>query len=297
MTAMASRNYYDILGVPKSAPDAEIKSAYRKRALEWHPDRNKNPEATAKFKEINEAYEILSNSQKKQAYDQFGPSAFAQGGPFGGQSSQQGPFQYTYRTYGGGPNPFEDMDFGSFSDPFEIFEQFFGGAFTNPGSRRTRRQTYSLEISFMEAMKGAQKQVQIGGKTITIKIPAGVDTGNRVRFEDFDVILSVSRDKTFERKGQNLFVNIDIDYPEAVLGTAVEVPTIDVPVSIKIPAGTQPESMIRLKGYGVKNPRGGTSGDLYVRIKIKIPTKITREQKELLEEFQRKFSKTRSGWF
>mgnify|MGYP001562938810 FL=1 len=289
-------DYYQTLGISKAASDVEIKNAYRKKALEWHPDRNKSPEATAKFKEINEAYEILSNPQKKQSYDQFGHDAFkqraGQQGPFGG-GFQQGPFQYSYQSYGG-QNPFEGMDF---SDPFELFEQFFGGGFSTGGSRRARRQSYSLNISFMDAMKGTEKQVQIGNKTMKIKIPAGVDSGNRVRFGDFDIVLSVSPDKIYQREGQNLFVNIDIDYPQAVLGTTIEVPTIDGPVTLKVPAGTQPDTTIRLKGRGVKDTRGGTAGDEYVRIKIKIPTKITREQKELLERFQKSSSSSHGGWF
>ena len=108
-------DYYQTLGISKAASDVEIKNAYRKKALEWHPDRNKSPEATAKFKEINEAYEILSNPQKKQSYDQFGSAGPQQNG---------GPFQYSYQSYGGNQNPFEGMDFGGFSDPFELFEQF-----------------------------------------------------------------------------------------------------------------------------------------------------------------------------
>src|SRR3989344_5647155 len=157
-----TRDYYEVLGVAKTASDAELKAAYRKQALQWHPDRNKTAEATEKFKEINKAYEVLSDSQKRQAYDQFGSAAFEQGGPagpggpfggFGGQAGQQGPFTYSYRTYGDGQNPFEGMDMGGFSDPFEIFEQFFGGGFST-GRTRTRRQVYSLAISFMEAAKG-----------------------------------------------------------------------------------------------------------------------------------------------
>ncbi len=300
----AQRDYYTILGVPKTANDAELKSAYRKQALQWHPDRNKSPEATAKFKEINEAYEVLSDPQKKQSYDQFGHDAFKQGGmggaagpnPFAG-GFQQGPFSYSYRSSGGGQNPFEGMDFGGFSDPFEIFEQFFGGGFSNPGSRRGRRQSYSLDISFMEAMKGAEKQVQIGGKVMKIKIPAGVDSGNRVRFGEFDIVITVAPDRIYQREGQDLHVDIDVDYTDAVLGTTIEAPTIDGPVSLKLSAGTQPDTTLRLKGRGVKDPRGGTPGDEYVRIKIRIPTKLTKEQKELMEQFQNLSSKKRSGWF
>ena len=160
----AKRDYYDILGVSKTASDAEIKSAYRKMAMQWHPDKNKSPEAEQKFKEINEAYQILSNSQKKQTYDQFGHTP--PGGPGFGGFQQQGPFQYYYST-SGGQNPFGDM-----GDPFEIFEQFFGGS---PFRQRRQRAVYELTIDFMEAVKGTEKKVQIDGQSKTIKIPKGVD--------------------------------------------------------------------------------------------------------------------------
>ncbi|MBI3559031.1 DnaJ domain-containing protein [Candidatus Gottesmanbacteria bacterium] len=277
---MANQDYYQTLGVAKNASDAEIKAAYRKKALEWHPDRNKDPKAAEKFKEINQAYEILSNPQKKQTYDQYGST-----------EQQQGPFTYTYRTYGnGGENPFEN--FGDFSDPFEIFEQFFGGGgFSSTRQGRQRRQIYSLEISFLEAVKGAEKEVQMGNRSMKIKIPAGVDNGSRVRFGDFDLVLSVRPDKTFQRDGQNIYVTTEINYPEAVLGTNIEVPTIDGPVTLKIPSGTQPESLIRLRDRGIKG------GDQYVRVKIKIPTRLSRDQAEILKEYQRSLTKKPSGWF
>lgn len=304
---MANDDYYQILGVSKNASEAELKAAYRKQALEWHPDRNKSAEATEKFKEINKAYEVLSDPQKRQAYDQFGSAAFEQGGPagpggpfggFGGQTYQQGPFTYTYRTYGGGENPFEGMDFGGFSDPFEIFEQFFGGGFS-PGRARQRRQVYSLAISFMEAAKGTEKRVDIGGKTMTIKVPAGVDDGSRVRFGDFDVVISVEKDKTFQRDGLNLYVESDVDFAAAALGTTIIVPTLDEPVSLKVPAGTQPDTVIRLRGHGIREPHGSRVGDEYVRIRVLVPTKLSGKQKEILEELQESFdsSKKRSGWF
>jgi DnaJ-class molecular chaperone len=282
-------DYYQILGVSKNASDSEIKAAYRKKALEWHPDRNKIPQASEKFKEINEAYEVLSNSEKRAAYDQFGSGAFR----------QQGPFTYTYRTYGGGGGPFEGIDFGEFSDPFEIFEQFFGGAFAGgyggQGRTRQRRQVYSLTISFMEAVRGTEKKVDIGGKSMTIKIPAGVDDGSRVRFGDFDIVLSVTADKTFHRDGLNIYVDSEVDFADAALGTNIDVATIDGPVTLKVPSGTQPDTLIRLQGRGVPDPRSGRVGDEYVRIRVKVPTKLSRHEKELLEELRN--GPKRSGWF
>ncbi len=310
----SNQDYYQTLGVTKTASDSEIKAAYRKKALEWHPDRNKSPEATEKFKEVNEAYEVLGNSEKRAAYDQFGHDAFRQGGmggsqgpdgPFGSQTYQQGPFTYTYRTYGDGNqpfgsaqggNPFEGMDFGGFSDPFEIFEQFFGGGFGGGGRARARRQVYSLNVTFMEAAKGTEKRVDIAGRTMTIKIPAGVDDGSRVRFGDFDVVLSVGKDKVFARDGINVYVDVPVDFVDAALGTTVEVPTIDGPVSLKVPSGTQSETVIRLRGRGIVEPHGNRVGDEYVRIKVKVPTKLSGKQKQVLEELRDSGSK-RSGWF
>src|ERR1035437_3668803 len=178
---MDNNDYYQILGVTKSASADEIKKAYRKLALQFHPDKNKTKEADLKFKKVTKAYEVLSDSQKKQTYDQFGAAAFEQGGPggqgaggpfgggFGQQGGQYGPFTYTYTADSG------NADFGGFSDPFDIFEQFFGGA--SPFGRRQHREVYSLKIDFMEAVKGTQKKVDLGGKIQTIKIPAGVDDG------------------------------------------------------------------------------------------------------------------------
>lgn len=299
------KDFYKILGVSKTASDAEIKAAYRKKALEWHPDRNKTTGATDKFKEVNEAYEVLSDSQKRQTYDQFGSAAFQQGNPFGGGGSAggfggqgQGPFNYTYRTYGAGQNPFEGADFGNFSDPFEIFEQFFGGGFSTGGAhRRARRSVYSLNLTFMEAIKGVERTVDINGKSLKIKIPAGVDEGSRVRFADFDIVVSVVPDKTFSREGLNIIVEAEVDFSSATLGETIEVMTIDGPVSLKVPAGTQPDTVMRLRGRGVKDIHSNRIGDEYVRIKIKIPTKLTNDQKRLLEQYRTIGDKKREGWF
>lgn len=208
-----AKDYYQVLGVGKTANEAEIKKAYRKLALQYHPDRNKTKEAEEKFKEVTKAYEVLSDPQKKQTYDQLGHQAFEQGagqGPFGGGGGQQGrygPFTYTYSTGGDAAG----FDFGGFSDPFEIFEQFFGGA--SPfGSRGPRRQTYSLSIDFLDAVHGVQKRVDIGGKTQTIKIPAGVDNGSRMRFGDFDVVFEVRQDPRFKREGYDVISEENLSF-------------------------------------------------------------------------------------
>lgn len=290
------RDFYDVLGVGKSASEDEIKKAYRKLALEWHPDRNKAANANEKFKEINEAYAVLSNKEKRATYDQFGHSAFAPGagaGPAGGQGPfgggfRQGPFTYSYSTSGG-------MPFGEdFIDPFEIFEQFFGGGAGFGGGRaRPRHDVYEISITFDEAMKGVTKEVMLprggagdGSEKRTIKIPAGVDTGSRIRFDTFDIVVDVKKDRKFKREGDDLVSEQEISYAKAALGGIQDVETIDGSVSIHIQPGTQPGTLIRLRGKGVPHVRGGGSGDLYVKIQIHIPTHLSKHQKELLSELE-----------
>ncbi len=288
---MAKRDYYQILGVSKSAPLDEIKKAYRKLALEWHPDRNRKPEANEKFKEINEAYAVLSNSEKKATYDQFGHSAF-QPGTGGGGGYRQGPFTYSYYTSSDGNQG--GFPFGAdFIDPFEIFEQFFGGGFGRSTGSRQRREAYQITIDFMEAMKGVTKEVHLprgqageGSVRKTIKIPAGVDTGSRIRFDDFDIVIEVRPDKHFKREGSDLIVEQEIQYSVAVLGGTIEVSTIDGPLKLRIQPGTQPGTIIRLRGKGVPHVRVGGRGDEYVRIQLHIPTHLSRKQRELLEELE-----------
>lgn len=293
------RDYYEVLGVSKSASTEEFKRAYRKLALEWHPDRNKAAGANEKFKEINEAYAILSDPKKKETYDQFGHAAFSReaGSGFAGQ---QGPFTYTYST-GGGGSPFSAQggsasgwgaDFEQTIDPFEIFEQFFGGGFS-PRQTRQRREVYEITIDFMEAARGVTKEVHVprgragdGSVRKTIKIPAGVDTGSRIRFDDFDIVVEVRPDKQFKREGNDLIIDQEITYTQASLGAVVEVPTIDGPLSIRVQPGTQPGTLIRLRGKGVPHVRGSGRGDQYVRIQLTIPTHLSRRQRELLEELE-----------
>lgn len=298
-----AKDFYEILGVSKNASPEEIKRAYRKLALQWHPDRNKEAHATEKFKEITKAYEVLSDSKKKETYDQYGESAFSPGfgfggqGPFGsqGQSGKYGPFSYTYTSYPGG-SPFEGFDVGGFSDPFEIFEQFFGGGSPFGRTQRKRRNVYRLTLDFMEAVKGVEKEVSIEGRKQKIKIPAGVDTDTRIRFHDYDILVDVQPDSRFKREGYDLIVETGISFTQAILGSVIEVPTIEGPLKLKIQPGTQLGTLVRLQGKGVPHVQRSGRGDQYVKINITVPTKLTSRQKELLAEFEAEGEK-KKGWF
>ncbi len=281
----AKTDYYDILGVSKTASADDIKKAYRKQALEWHPDRHKdNKEAAEKrFKEINEAYQVLSNPQKKSSYDQFGsagPQGFPGGGnPFAGGGS---PFTYTYST--GGGNPFGNADFG---DPFDIFESFFGGA--SPFGQASRRQQiprYSLDIDFMEAVKGVSKEVSINGKKRKIKIPAGIHEGARINFGDFTLSVNIKPSKIFEREDDDIYVTVGVPFSLAVLGGEIKVPTIDGEVKIRVRSGTQSGTMMRLREQGVPHLQARGKGDEYIKITIVTPEKLNRNQKSLIEEMK-----------
>jgi DnaJ-class molecular chaperone len=282
---VTKRDFYDVLGVNKTASDAEIKRAYRKLALQYHPDRNKAADAAEKFKEVTEAYEVLADAKKRQAYDQFGHAAFDQATGFGGgpfsQTQRSGPFTYTYSTSGG--NPFEG--FGDFSDPFEIFEAFFGGA--SPFRRAQQLPRYSLAIDFMEAVKGTERTIIHQGKEYTVKVPAGVDSGMTIKFKDFMVSINVEPDPVFKREGYDIFVDCRISFTLASLGGVIDVPTIDGELKIKVRPGTQPGTMMRLKGKGIPHPRGYGRGDQYIRLLVVVPEKLTHEQKRLLEELER----------
>lgn len=282
------RDYYDILGVTKTASSSDLKSAYRKLALKWHPDKNKEAGAEAKFKEINEAYEVLSDSGKKAKYDQFGHAAFDPSSGFGGgggQSYRQGPFTYTYSTGGG----FEDMFGGAgqqgFNDPFNIFESFFGGQ--NPfGSQYQQKPHYSMTIDFMDAVNGVEKSFVHQGKQYTVKVPKGADDGTRIRYNEFDVSFNVKPHKLFRREGDDIFIYHDISLSLAILGGETTIETLDGELLIKIRPGTQPSTTVRLSGKGMPRLRGGGNGDFYIKLRVILPDKLSRRAKELVQQLQ-----------
>ena len=294
---MAQTDYYKVLGVDKKATPDEIKKAFRKLAVKYHPDRNPNDKsAEDKFKEINEAYAVLSDPQKKEQYDTFGSSGFHK------QYSQEDIFRGF--DFGG---TFKDMGMGGNED---IFSRLFGGAFGRGGGmgggyrsgpQRGGDLEMETDISFRDAVNGAEKVVAFrrNGKReeLKIKIPAGVDNGSKIRISgkggqgegggpagDLFLIIRVLPDPVFTRDGGDLFVERQIPFSAACLGTSMDIPTLEGDKRIKIPAGIQPGTKIRLKGFGVKPLGSNTKGDLFVKITIHVPESLSGEQKKLVEE-------------
>ncbi|WP_028042323.1 molecular chaperone DnaJ [Candidatus Stoquefichus massiliensis] len=353
------RDYYEVLGVSKSANADEIKRAYRKMAKKYHPDVNKDPGAEEKFKEVQEAYDVLSDDNKKAAYDRYGHAAFDQTGGFGGAGG-----------FSGGFGGFEDVDLG------DIFGSFFGG-----GSQRQRKsgpmrgedRYVQLEIDFMDAIKGKKTEIKInydeqcshchgtGAKTpndfqtcskcggtgtirtqqrspfgtfvnqttcpdchgtgkvvkekcshchgngyvnknitVELNIPAGINTHQQLRVQgkghrganggpngDLYVEIYVKPHQHFQRDGKNIYITIPISAVDATLGCEVDVPTVNGDVTLKVPEGTQPGTTLRLKGKGVKDLRGDNYGDQFVKIDVKISTKLSREEKDLFNKLRK----------
>ncbi|MDO4544748.1 MAG: molecular chaperone DnaJ [Bacillota bacterium] len=353
------RDYYEVLGLKKGASDDEIKKAFRKMAMKYHPDKNPGDKAAEeKFKEVNEAYAVLSDPDKKEKYDRFGHAGVDPNAGFGG----------------GGAGGFGG--FGGFEDIFDMFGGAFGG-FGGGGGSRGRRNgprkgsdlQKAITIDFKEAAFGTKKQIRInkyvkcktcGGSgaapgtskkkcpncggtgevrtsqrtplgtfqsvspcpdcngtgeinetpckdcggtgkvrdnvTISVNIPAGVDNDSVIPIRgqgepginggpdgDLYIVINVKPHKLFERRGQDLWLEIPISFNQAALGDDITVPTLEEKVSYKVPAGTQPGTVFRLKGKGIKSVRGSKKGDLYVRVTLEIPTKLNSKQKKAIE--------------
>jgi curved DNA-binding protein len=308
---MEYKDYYKILGVERNANKEDIKRAYRKLALKTHPDRNPgDSKAEEKFKEINEAYQVLSDPEKRSRYDQLGESysQWQQGG------ARTGNFNWEdwYASGQGGnvrTGGFEDILGSEFS---EFFRSIFGGMggagmSSNPRgttqrSRRTAIPSYQQEvvISLAELYQGTSRKIEVDGRRLEVKIPAGAKTGTKVRVAntiptgvegrkgDLFLVIKVAEDPRFDIKGNDLHTEVPIDLYTAVLGGEVTLQTLAGNVVLTIPAGIQPGQSIRLSGRGIprlNNP--DNKGDLFAHIKVKIPQNLTARQKELFQELKR----------
>ncbi|MGH1371381.1 MAG: molecular chaperone DnaJ [Cellvibrionaceae bacterium] len=368
---MSKRDYYEVLSVERDVSEKDLKKAYRRVAMKFHPDRNPDDkEAEEKFKEASEAYEVLSDSQKRAAYDQYGHAGVDQQGGFGGGG------------FGGGS--------GNFSDIFgDVFGDIFGGGGGGGGRgrggpARGSDLRYTLELDLEDAVKGTSVKIRVptlvgcdtcdgsgakagtkpvscttcGGvgqvrmqqgffsvqqtcpncrgkgsiisdpcgdchgqgrteetKTLSVKVPAGVDTGDRIRLSgegeagtdggpsgDLYVQVSVKEHDIFERDGKNLYCDVPISFVDAALGGELDVPTLDGRVKLKVPSETQTGKMFRLRGKGVTPVRGGGAGDLMCRVTVETPVNLSNKQKEILKEFKGsmkgdKNSPKQSSWF
>jgi curved DNA-binding protein len=308
---MEYKDYYKILGVPRNADSKEIKRVYRKLALQYHPDRNPGSKtAEDKFKDINEAYQVLSDATKRARYDQLGESynQWQQSGGNPGNFNWQDWFSQQQQPRGGRGqvDNLNDLFGGDFSD---FFSSIFGGANMGAGQgvggRRGRREAIAsyqqpVTISFQEAYQGAVRMIQVGDRRLEVKIPAGAHTGTRVRVPgavpdqgdgqkgDLYLVITVNEDNRFERKEDDLHIEVPVDLYTAVLGGQTNVPTPIGEVVLTIPAGTQPGQAFRLTGRGmphIKAPQ--TYGDLYVRVKVQIPRQLSAQQRDLFEQLHR----------
>jgi DnaJ-class molecular chaperone len=325
---MAKRDYYEVLGVAKGASADEIKKAHRKLVRQYHPDVNKNnKQAEEKFKEAQEAYDVLSDPQKRANYDQFGHAGVGAGGMPGGDPYEafrrsqagRGGGRTQWRTDSGATvEDFDPSDFGNgqFAD---IFEQLFGGRGGGAGmgggfggragGGRTRARPepqrgadveYPVTLTFAQAARGTSLPLQInrGGKmeSIEVKIPAGVKDGSRIRLKgqgeqtggqpgDLFIITAVHPHPYFRRDGLDILIDVPISLWEALLGTKVEVPTLDGPVTLTIPAGTSSHAKLRIKGRGIE--RGSEKGDQYIVVKVIVPKDLG-DDRATIEELAKK---------
>jgi curved DNA-binding protein len=327
---MAKRDYYEVLGVSKGASADEIKRAHRKLARQYHPDMNKNnASATEKFKEVQEAYDVLSDAERRKRYDQFGHAGL-EGGPAGADGHD--PFEAFRRGAGRGngrrgqwrqsPNvtveDFDPSEFGA-GNFGEIFEQLFGGRGAPgaagaagarggrpraqpPGPQRGADVEHGVTLTFAQAARGTTLPLQINRdgrlETIEVKIPAGVKDGSRVRIRgrgqqtsagesgDLYIVTQVHAHPYFRRDGLDILLDVPLSLYEALLGTKVEVPTLEGPVTLTIPPGTSSGAKLRIKGRGIE--RGEEKGDQLVVVKVIVPKVLDDEGKDLVKRLQAK---------
>ncbi len=301
----AEKDLYAVLGVPRNATQDQIKKAYRDLARKHHPDMNQgDKKSEEKFKEIQHAYETLSDPEKKKTYDMFGTSGF------GGQRAGGG----SYRQYSRG---FPDID--------EIFKDIFsqgGGAYGMGGAggsfgdifdfgnvrqqpRRPKNIQHTLTLDFETAVKGGEKELLLkspesGTKKITVKIPAGVKTGSKVRLPgkgeqmnsmagDLILEIKVLSHPVFKRENDDIYIDLPLTVYEAALGTLIDVPTIESPVKLTIPPGVGSGTKMRLREKGVRNPKTGKRGDQFVIVQIAMPKESSEDMKKLMDEIKEKY--------
>ncbi|MCC6189826.1 MAG: J domain-containing protein [Anaerolineales bacterium] len=306
---MEYKDYYQVLGVPRTASEKEIKSAFRKLARQHHPDVNPGDKAAEdRFKSINEAYEVLSDSEKRKKYDAFGADweRYQQaGGQPGGfdfsrwqaQPGNGQPWEVRYSS----PDDLADL-FGEGEPYSDFFSTLFGrqARQRTAGARRGRDYEHPVRISFDEAFRGARRIFQLDERRIEAAIPAGVRTGSRVRLSgqgepgaggasggDLYLVIEVEPDSRFERRGDDLYADVPVDFFRAVLGGETRVTTPDGAVALKLPPRTQAGQTFRLRGKGMPVLGVSGHGDLYARIKIVLPADLTDEEVETLRQLAR----------
>lgn len=308
---MEYKDYYKILGVSRNAGEDEIKRSYRKLAQKYHPDHNPgNPNAEAQFKDINEAYQVLSDPEKRARYDQLGESYSS----WQQRGAPQGGFNWSdwYSAPGSGRVQVDNLDDlfgGNFS---EFFQRIFGGggvdfnrmSQSQRGGPSTRSQIPAQEqpvtISLSEAYHGTTRRLEIDRRRLDVNIPAGARSGLKVRVADaltdnrtgqkmdLFLVVQVADDPRFERKGNDLYTTVSVDLYTAVLGGEIAVPTMTGNVILTIPESTQPDQIFRLAGKGMPHlKKPSTFGDLFVRVKVKLPTKLSPAQRELFQKLAR----------